>query len=230
MLKGKTVTSSPVSLLKIGRQNVCIISMHELTDRHNDLSGGRKDFNPELYIDETEQIALIYGNDNGVLTNRYNLTGFIKFAELDDTAGLININGYACKKANIKWNDAPAEIKASDEYFEKKGFVATKKDGKDIKASFPTRLISEKRTEACINIISDVASATGAAMGDDIEESLSNAISERTELSVEVYEDTFGDKTNLKIQYPRKANALDTVSKSKEVEAEVKEPEVKEPF
>jgi len=179
-LKGRKVFKEKANILGPGRHNVHIFQVIETTDRFSDLSGA-KEKDPSLYpwIDPTPQLATTYVSKEGVVTSRLNLKGFARETDVDDAK---------IKSGEIEIHQGYACEMTLD------GLV---------------RIESPERTEKCYNMLNSLLNATGAEDGDDMEEALINAIAEKKELSIEVYEEDYDNGKEVitvkKVKNPRKA-------------------------
>lgn len=98
------VSKQPVSqLLKEGEQIVRLLAVIECTSFDNlkaNAIAGKKDNLPG-WINPVDQVAIVVGNSNGVLTHRLNTAGFTRYTELSDgqlqSGAYEDIEGFACK-------------------------------------------------------------------------------------------------------------------------------------
>jgi len=135
-----------------------------LTDADTKLDGSPKE-KSRKWIDSHAQLAVTFGGKTGVLTNRFNSKGFIRYDELTTeqiaSGKFTNADGYAC---------------------------ITNKDGELVRCE------SVDRTTQCINILNKFAFALGIAEGEDLVEAITRAIAEKSELVISVKREVYEGK------------------------------------
>ena len=159
---------------KAGDHVVRVLSMR-MTDADTRLDGIPKGISRQ-WVDTQQQLAITFGGKSGVITNRFNSKGYIRFDELNDeqrnSGKFFNASGYACIK-------------------NKKGELERCED--------------VGRTTECINIINKFAMAIDIAEGENLIDGVSRAITEKRELIVSVKVDTYDGKDQYVVSGYKKA-------------------------
>lgn len=71
-------------LFPTGRQNMIVDSLYFVNDRVKTLKTRELKTTVPPWKDATEQLAVVFKNDKGVGTRRFNATGYVRFDELSD--------------------------------------------------------------------------------------------------------------------------------------------------
>lgn len=88
-----------VDKLPAGRQDVTIKQVYYTTDHYKTLKTAEKKATLPAWSDETDQLAIVFQNKNGVDVRRFNGAGFVRFDEMSEKErkGFIRLgdDGYA---------------------------------------------------------------------------------------------------------------------------------------
>lgn len=188
-------------VLPVGKHKVSLIRYELLTDRDENLDRTSQTSSDNYpWIDATNQVAMVFAGQKGLITCRQSVDGY------------------------VKEEDLTAKQLANPEIEVKKGYVCKKT------ADGLVRIKSKERTNAALNMLNDYLLALGAEAGTPALEVLSNAVESKTELSITVYEDTYNGEPIKKVKNPRISFSTTTAATGSTDPEAVKEYEEIEEF
>lgn len=194
--KGSTVLPvSQFSTLKAGRHIVGIFAVLALMDYEK---VGRYDPSTKSYpvqekegflekrewLNNSSQLAVVFKNDKGVITEYYNLQGFFTPDEIITNIGILR--SPEVMKAN-DWKPEFAQQITATHITGKKSGDATYACVNTKKGSF--RIVSPEKTAQCHSILSQVLVASGEEVGEDLYEAIENmatAVLDGEDLQVDI--------------------------------------------
>lgn len=160
------------NLLGVGEHNVRLIRAEE-TDSFSQFNGEEKKSLP-LWKDRTPQLAVtvVSAEDgkSGGLTHRLNGLGYIKYNDLSD------------------------DQKESGDYEDVQGYACVLNEEGDL-----VRIMSEERSKQCKNILNQFAAAVGGKEGDNLGDTLTRAIANKTTFKATVVNDEYDGKEQLRL-------------------------------
>lgn len=164
--------------LQPGKDIKVRINRFVFTDSRHEFDGTRKSELPD-YADATPQVAVVFVSTEGkgVITNRYNGCGYVRYAELTadqiKSSKYIDVDGYACIKNK------------QDEL---------------------VRIEDPERTRSCENILSQLFAGAGLEEGSTMDD-LQNAVEENRELLIDVKAEEYEGKTQYRVARTKKVSA-----------------------
>jgi len=164
-------SASSTSTLDAGKHNVRIVLAQQTTDRFADLGGITKKEVLPPWNDETPQLAITFGNNEGVITRRYSVLGYKTMADLTDEE--IASGEYTAK---------------SSQYGDENYACVEKKEGVFV------RVISKPKTERARQMISDILAHAGVEPGQGVMDAIKSAIADKKQLSITVEETAYSIK------------------------------------
>lgn len=171
--------SSPPELLKAG-DNLVRLSTYKIIDSFHDFNGALKAERPK-YVTSTEQlvVTLVATQYRGALTHRFNMDGYVRYAELTpeekESGKFMDINDFACAV--------------------------------DPETGQIVRIPDEKREATCVSLLNNFFNACLLPPGSKIDD-LEGVMANKTEFIAHVELDEYQGKTRPKVRTFRKASAL----------------------
>jgi hypothetical protein len=166
------------------------------TDREIDLSGKLKEEEKlPPWTDPTEQLAVTFGNDNGVITRRYSRFAYRKYSDLTPQ------------------EQKSGKFKPKNSTFGNEDYACIS-DGK----GGLKRVIDEKRSEKGLGFLKDITKAGRIPAGIEIIEGLTQMMQEGTIVRIVVESRTYNGSVNYNVKSVKKA--LDCIEVAEEVAEE----------